>query len=87
MGSVETWEACLGNGFCGFMRISLQEGNRSESRANAFRLGSTGLGGAELGIERISSVRVLRNFGSTRNWGNGKTSKKNQKAVCFRAAR
>lgn len=76
-----------GNGFCGFMRIRPQEGNWSESRANAFRLGSAGLWRAELGIGRISSVRVLTNFGSVQNCGHDKTSKKNRQAVCFRAAR
>lgn len=77
------WE----NGFCGFLRISPQEGNWSENRANAFRLGSAGLRRAELGIGRISSVRVLTNFGSMQNCGNDKTSKKTRQAVCFRSAR
>lgn len=76
-----------GNGFCSFVRIRTQEGNWSESRANAFRLGSAGLWRAELGIGHISSVRVLTNFGSMLNCGDDKTSKKNQQAVCFRAAR
>ena len=78
MGSTETWEARQGgNSFCGFMTISPQEGNWSESHGNTFRLGSTELRRAELGVGRISSVRVLANFGSAQNCGHDKTSKKN----------
>lgn len=76
-----------GNGFCSFMRIRLQQGNWSESHADAFSLESAGLWKAELSIRCISSVRGLTNFGSMQNCGNDKTSKKKHQAMCFRAAR